>query len=167
MRRQIFRFSVAFGLAILGWLLGAATARAESLNEEALRALVIENTITGRYVFGGWFSEYHAADGRVLGNNGWQENQDACWTTKESAICYAYGEAKARQTYCFTIERQGESLLLRNLSDGALNAVAKMEARNPRDHSDAGKNWNCEDKVSRLKQGPIANSASPSGDGPS
>lgn len=131
-------------------VLGPAHAQAaETLAEDAIRKLATDNTITGRYMFGGWFSEYHAPDGRVLGNNGWQENQDACWTTKSDAICYSYGEQTARQTYCFTVEQQGDSLLLRNLSNGSLNAIAKVEPSNPRHHSDSGKSWNCEDRLSR------------------
>ena len=131
----------------------ALPTNAEMLGEDALRKLATGNTITGRYTFGGWFSEFHAADGRVLGNNGWQDNQDACWTTKNDAICYSYGEAEGRQTYCFTVEKNGDSLLLRNLSNGLLNAVAKIEPENPRSHSDHGHNWNCDDRVSRLPSG--------------
>jgi len=131
----------------------SASAGAEILDEDALRSLANSNTITGRYVFGGWFSEYHAPDGRVLGNNGWQDNDDACWTTHDKAICYSYGAGELRQTYCFTIEKQGDSLLLRNFSDGALNAIAKVEPANPRNHSDNGKSWTCEAKIS---SGPLS-----------
>ncbi len=136
-------------LAMLVMVFLAPVSVAEMLEEDVIRKLVIENTVTGRYNFGGWFSEYHAEDGRVFGNNGWEDNSDACWTTKKNAICYAYGKAPNRQTYCFTFERTGESLILRNLSDGQLNAVAKVEKGNPRNHTDRSKSWSCEEKVSR------------------
>ena len=143
-----------YGIILAGIAVGnPTTARAEMLGEEALRSLANGNTITGRYTFGGWFSEFHSTDGRVLGNNGWQENQDACWTTKNNAICYSYGEAENRQTYCFTVEKSGDSIILRNLSNGLLNAVAKVEPANPRKHSDNGHSWNCDDRVSRLSSG--------------
>ena len=146
----MIRRGLAVVMTALFLFCGAARfASAENLVEEAIRKLATDNTITGRYMFGGWFSEYHAPDGRVLGNNGWQDNQDACWTTKSDAICYSYGEPTARQTYCFTVEQQGDSLLLRNSSNGSLNAIGKVESANPRNHSDNGKSWNCEDRLSR------------------
>ena len=152
--RQIFHLSVSisvFGAIYLAAFAAALPVHAEMLNEDALRKLATDNTITGRYTFGGWFSEFHAADGRVLGNNGWQDNQDACWTTKKDAICYSYGGGEQRQTYCFTVEQSGDSILLRNLSNGLLNAVARIEPANPRNHSDQGHSWNCDDRVSRLE----------------
>ncbi len=145
------RFTLYF-LLLCGQLVFTRVAIAEVLTEEALRRLASENTITGRYTFGGWFSEYHSGDGRVLGNNGWQENVDACWTTKENAICYSYGKVPDRQTFCFTIEKNGESLMLRNLTNNTLNAIAKVETANPRNHSDSGHTWTCEDKVSNLRR---------------
>ena len=136
--------------AFFSFELMTAPSQAETLTEDTLRALVTNNTITGRYMFGGWFSEYHSGDGRVLGNNGWQENSDACWTTKSNAICYSYGPVDERQTYCFLIDRQGDSLMLRNEANGTLNAIAKLEPSNMRNHSDGGKSWNCEAQTSSL-----------------
>jgi hypothetical protein len=127
---------------------------AATMSEEEIRRDVTNATISGRYTFGGFFTEYHAADGRVLGHNGWTKNTDACWTTKApNQICYSYGASDDRQTYCFVMERSGDALTLRTAEENRLNGVAKLEKGNPRDHSDGGNPWTCDSIVSELWKG--------------
>jgi hypothetical protein len=71
--------SLAWFLALT--LLPALPALGEMLNGAQIRELFTGNTITGTYVTGGPFSEYHAVDGRALGDNGLALNVDACWNT--------------------------------------------------------------------------------------
>ena len=108
-----------------------------------------ENTVVGVYVNGGPFSEYHAVDGRALGDNGRTLNVDACWNTDGNNVCYHYGPARDRRTYCFTVEKNGDSLTLRVADSGRLNAVASIEKGNSGQHGDGGKRWSCDDLMSR------------------
>jgi hypothetical protein len=129
----------------------AAKAPVKVMTEDEIRAEVTDSTISGRYTFGGFFTEYHAADGRVLGHNGWTKNSDACWTTRANSICYSYGPVDDRQTYCFTLEKNGDGIVLRTLEENRLNGFAKIEKGNPRNHTDGGDPWNCQATVSELK----------------
>jgi hypothetical protein len=138
--------------ALLLCLTPAAFAQAV-MTEDEIRRDVTNATISGRYTFGGFFTEYHAADGRVLGHNGWTKNTDACWTTKApNQICYSYGPTDDRQTYCFIMERKEDALTLRTAEDNRLNGVAKFERGNPRNHSDGGNPWTCEAIISSLPE---------------
>ncbi|WP_284178696.1 hypothetical protein [Rhabdaerophilum sp. SD176] len=120
-------------------------ARAEMLTGAQIRDLFTGNTVAGHYVTGGPFSEYHAPDGRALGDNGLTLNVDACWNTDGDKVCYHYGPAKDRRTYCFTVERNGDNLALKVADTGRLNALAKVEKGNPKDHGDGGRRWSCDD----------------------
>ena len=93
------------GIAVLLALLLALPALAtERLTGEQIRQAFSGNTVSGRYAGGGFFTEYHEPDGRALGNNGWQENRDACWIIKDDAVCYYYGPPSDRTIHCFTVE---------------------------------------------------------------
>ena len=138
--------SLAFALPMV---LAAGTLAAEPLTGPEIRALFTENTVAGVYVNGGPFSEYHAADGRALGDNGRTLNVDACWNTDADRVCYHYGPAKDRRTYCFTVEKNGDSLSLRVADSGRLNAVASIEKGNSSQHGDGGRRWSCDDLLSR------------------
>jgi hypothetical protein len=132
----------------------APTARAASepkmLTGEEIKALFTGNTVAGTYTHGGLFSEYHAADGRAIGDNGYTLNVDACWNTDGDKVCYHYGPYKDRRTYCFTVEKAGESLILRVAGSGKLNAIGMVETGNPRSHGDGGRRWSCDDLLSRV-----------------
>jgi hypothetical protein len=128
----------------------ATKAPVKVMTESEIRSEITDTTVSGRYTFGGFFTEYHAADGRVLGHNGWTKNTDACWTTKENSICYSYGPIDDRQTYCFTLEKNGDGIVLRTLEENRLNGFAKIEKGNPRNHTDGGDAWNCQATVSEL-----------------
>lgn len=142
-----------FLLALL--LLSPAHAAAgERLSGEAIREVFLGNTVAGTYVHGGLFSEYHAPDGRALGDNGHSLNVDACWNTDGDAICYHYGPRKDRRSYCFTVEKQGEEYRLSVRDDGRLNAIARIIRGNPDNHDDGGKRWSCDDLLARGKNAP-------------
>jgi hypothetical protein len=127
----------------------AMPAFAEMLTGAQIRDLFTGNTIAGHYVTGGPFSEYHAADGRALGDNGLTLNVDACWNTDGDRVCYHYGPIKDRRTYCFTVERNGDNLALKVADTGRLNALATVEKGNPREHSDGGRRWSCDDLLAQ------------------
>lgn len=123
--------------------------RAETLSGEAIREVFTGNTVAGRYVNGNAFSEYHAKDGRALGDNGFALNVDACWNVDGDHVCYHYGPYKDRRTYCFTVEKSGDTYQLRVADSGRLNATATIEKGNPREHGDGGRRWSCDDLLSK------------------
>lgn len=140
--------SIALVLAPLLALPGLPV-HAEMLTGPQIRELFTGNTVAGHYVTGGPFSEYHAADGRALGDNGLTLNVDACWNTDGDNVCYHYGPAKDRRTYCFTVERNGDNLALKVAGSGRLNALATVEKGNPKEHGDGGRRWSCDDLLSQ------------------
>lgn len=136
--------------ALLLMLAGSvAPVCAETLKGEAIREAFTGNTVAGRYENGNAFSEFHAPDGRALGDNGFALNVDACWNVDGDRVCYHYGPYKDRRTYCFTVEKAGETYRLRVADTGRLNATATIEKGNPRDHGDGGRRWSCDDLLSR------------------
>ncbi|HRE22255.1 MAG TPA: hypothetical protein PKW21_14670 [Rhabdaerophilum sp.] len=132
-------------------VLGASSSalRAETLNGEAIREAFTGSTVAGRYVNGNSFSEYHSKDGRALGDNGFALNVDACWNIDADRVCYHYGPYKDRRTFCFTVERFGETYHLKVADSGRLNAIATIDRGNPRGHGDGGRRWSCDDLLSR------------------
>lgn len=125
-------------------------ALAQKLRGEEIRTLITGNTVTGVYTNGRPFSEYHAPDGRALGDSGYALNVDACWNTDGDAVCYHYGPYGKRRTYCFVVEKTGESYQLKVADTGKLNGVAAIERGNPKNHDDEGKRWSCDDLLSRV-----------------
>lgn len=146
-RRRLILIALP-AMVSIGALL-AGQAQAETLTGAQIRELLTGNTVSGVYSGGGPFSEYHAADGRALGDNGFTLNVDACWNTDGDRVCYHYGAAKERRTYCFSIEKNGDSLTLRVADTGRLNGVASVEKGNPGRHGDGGRRWSCDDLLSR------------------
>lgn len=142
--RNVLRLLTLFLL-----LLPLAASASEPIPGDRVRALFEGNTVSGRYLSGGLFTEYHHPDGRALGNNGWQENRDACWTTTETAVCYYYGPPKERTVHCFTVELTERLYVLKNVENRRINALATIEPGNPRKHSDGGAQWYCDGNISR------------------
>jgi hypothetical protein len=129
---------------------------AERMRGEAIRQAFEGNTVSGRYANGGFFTEYHSTDGRALGHNGWQQNTDACWITREDDICYYYGPQSNRTVHCFTVEQTDRLYILRNASNGQINALASVELGNPRQHGDGGQPWYCDGLISKAPQPPMS-----------
>lgn len=127
-------------------------AASERLNGEAIKRAFEGNTVSGRYTNGGFFTEYHDTDGRALGHNGWQPNTDACWITKEDQVCYYYGPPSDRTVHCFTVDLTDRLYVLRNTSNGQINALATIESGNPRNHTDNGKPWYCDGLISKAPE---------------
>lgn len=137
---------------------GRPAAAAEKLTGEQIRQAYEGNTVSGRYMRGGAFTEYHHADGRALGHNGYGPNTDACWTIKDDQICYYYGSSSERTVHCFTVEQTG-SLHIQRAANGRVNAVVTVEPGNPRGHTDHGKPWICDGLISQApEQGPLMSS---------
>jgi hypothetical protein len=144
-------------LVLLALLVSTFAAQAaERLSGEAIERAFRGNTVSGRYTNGGFFTEYHDPDGRALGHNGWQPNTDACWITKPDRICYYYGPPSDRTVHCFTVEMSGDLYVLRNIGNGMINALARVELGNPRDHGDNGTSWYCDGLISRAPQAPMS-----------
>lgn len=141
--RALAPLAAAFALLAV-----AGPARAERLNGEQIRELFTDNTVAGTYVGGGYFSEYHAPDGRALGDNGFNLNVDACWNVDADRVCYHYGPMKERRTYCFRVELLADRIYLIVSDTGRLNAIAKAEKGNPKEHGDGGRRWSCDDLLS-------------------
>lgn len=134
-------------------LLGTIPASAaERLSGEQIRRAFDGNTVSGRYANGRFFTEYHGTDGRALGHNGWQANKDACWITKEDQVCYYYGPQAERTVHCFTVEATDKLYVLRNSSNGQINAFATVELGNPRNHVDEGEPWYCDGLISKAPE---------------
>lgn len=146
--------AVAVLLAVMTGLSAPAQA-VERLSGEAIKRAFEGNTVSGRYTNGGFFTEYHDADGRALGNNGWQPNRDACWITKADQVCYYYGPPNDRTVHCFTVELTGDLYVLRNTANGMVNALAKIELGNPRKHGDEGQPWYCDGLISKAPASPM------------
>ncbi len=121
---------------------------AQPLNGDEIKRLFSGNTISGVYTSGQTFSEFHAPDGRALGDSGFGINIDACWNMDGDHVCYHYGPYRKRRTYCFAVERLGESLQLKVAESGRLNGLAGVENGNPRHHDDGGRRWSCDDLLS-------------------
>ncbi len=138
-----------FAALLIAALAAVPCMAAERLNGEAIRRAFEGNTVSGRYTGGGFFTEMHEADGRALGHNGWQPNKDACWTTREDQVCYYYGPQTERTVHCFTVELSDRLYVLRNASNGLINALATVEPGNPRRHSDGGEPWYCDGLISK------------------
>jgi hypothetical protein len=122
---------------------------AERLSGEQIKRAFEANTVSGRYMRGGFFTEYHDPDGRALGHNGYEPNADACWITREDQICYYYGPPSDRTVHCFTVELTDRLYVQRNASNGEINALVTVEPGNPRGHSDNGKPWTCDGLISQ------------------
>ena len=147
----------ALALLLAGLIgLPAPAQAAERLSGEAIQRSFEGNTVSGRYTNGGFFTEYHDADGRALGHNGWQPNRDACWITKEDQVCYYYGPPSDRTVHCFTVEVSGDLYVLRNTANGAVNALATIELGNPRKHGDKGQPWYCDGLISKAPAPPMS-----------
>ena len=130
----------------------AAPAQAEILSDGEINRLFTNNTVTGRYLDGQFFTEYHDADGHAYGENRGIPNIDACWITQPGKVCYYYGPQEKRTLFCFTADKSGETIVLTNappnLNSGKINAFAKVEDGNPRHLADNGKPWTCDGLVS-------------------
>jgi hypothetical protein len=129
--------------------LSAPSLAAERLSGEAIKRAFEGNTVSGRYMRGGFFTEYHDPDGRALGHNGYEPNTDACWITREDQICYYYGPPSDRTVHCFTVELTDRLYVQRNASNGEINALVTAEPGNPRNHTDNGKPWYCDGLISQ------------------
>jgi hypothetical protein len=140
MKRWMIRLVVVLMLGPAGFAVAG-----EKLDGAAIKEAFTGQTVAGTYMHGGLFSEYHAPDGRALGDNGFAINVDACWNIDGDAVCYHYGPRTDRRTYCFTVEKQGENFRLLVRETGRLNAIARILKGNVNEHGDGGRRWSCDD----------------------
>ncbi|RDJ22915.1 hypothetical protein DWF00_05995 [Bosea caraganae] len=143
--RRIGILAAMAALALLSQPAGAA----DKLTGEQIRRAFEGNTVSGRYTWGGSFTEYHLPDGRALGYNGWKTNTDACWTIRQDQICYYYGPPSARTVYCSTLQLTAGLYVQHDADGGRLNAMMTVEPGNPRGHTDNGKPWVCDGLISQ------------------
>ncbi|MCA3563062.1 MAG: hypothetical protein IOC90_11560 [Methylocystis sp.] len=117
-----------------------------------LRSLITGNTITGRYDNGQPYSEYHAVDGRVLGHNNREPNQEACWDLRGDRVCYYYAKGRARGEFCWQVQRIGANgIRARLLERGSREIIGLHSAGNPHGHTDNGQPWTCDPVTSERK----------------
>jgi hypothetical protein len=142
-----------WGRLALSWLslaLGLPAAAAEPLSGDRLRAEVTGNTLTGFNSSGVVFSEFHAPEGRILGHNNSEVVVDGCWQVRNDAVCYYYARGTRPGTFCWRFERAGPTGYSIASVESAVTGVARLEAGNPRGHSDGGASWTCEGLTSGL-----------------
>jgi hypothetical protein len=143
------RFVTLFAALMSCAIPAQASETARTLNGEEIRSAFEGNTVSGRYSNGGFFTEYHQADGKALGHNGYSPNIDACWAIVADVVCYYYGPLDKRTTHCFTVTRTDRLYVLRTVGSSRINAAATIEPGNPRRHDDFGKPWVCDGLVSQ------------------
>jgi hypothetical protein len=132
-------------------VLAAATpAGAQPLSGEQLRRELTGNTLSGFNTSGVVFTEYHAPDGRVLGYNLGQPNEDACWTIRQNAVCYYYPRGPVAGEFCWLLEAKGPmGFSLRSL-ETTTTGVARLVSGNPSRLSDHDRPWTCHAHVSEV-----------------
>ena len=163
MRRVVAALAAAAltGLMLAGAVAAETIPEREPLNGTELLAEIAGNTLTG---FNGslFFSEYHSPDGRVLGHNGGQPAEGACWRVRSDAICYYYprrpgegtpaeGTARPVETaeYCWRFGRAGAAGYRIALLGRTSGGIARLETGNPHNHTDRDVSWTCDALVSR------------------
>jgi len=129
----------------------AAAVEPEWLPASALRALIVDATVTGRYDNGEPYSEYHAPDGRVLGHNNRAPNEEACWDIKGDAVCYYYAKGRALGEFCWRFQRLGDAGIRARLVDRTREIVGVRQGGNPHAHTDNGKPWTCDPVTSERR----------------
>ncbi len=144
---------------VVGYVAGNATSvSAQVMSDEEIQKLFTGNSVTGRYMDGQFFSEFHHADGHAYGHNRGVPNTDACWITQPGKVCYYYGPQERRSLFCFTVEKNGEAIILTNTKPnnniGKVNAIGKIEPGNPRNLGDNSKPWDCDGLVSLAPTAP-------------
>lgn len=135
-------------LVAFAWT-GSATAQQVS-GADLVRELS-GNTLTG---FNGslWFTEYHAPDGRVFGQNGGYVNQDSCWKVRGDAVCYYYprrNEQNERTEFCWHFERAGQDGYKIMAVGRGGSGFARLAPGNAQDRTDNGRAWTCDALVSQ------------------
>ncbi len=148
--RRMLALAVALGLQPSALLAADDT----WVTGQALRDLINGNTITGRYDEGQPYSEYHAPDGRVLGHNNREPNQEACWDLRADMVCYFYAKGRARGEYCWQVQRIGAiGIRARLMGRDGREIIGLHSAGNPHGHSDNGLPWTC-DAVTSQRNAP-------------
>lgn len=132
------------------------------MSGEELLAEITGNTVTGYHSGGVYFSEYHAADGRVFGFNNAEPVEEGCWTVKDDAVCYYYGRGTITGNFCWRFDRAGAHGYRIRHTRSSSAGVARLEPGNPRNFSDNGREWTCEPLMSNLPAQPhLARSTRP------
>lgn len=134
--------SLAFAMPVL-----ASDTRA-LIGGEELRQIISDNTVTGRHDTGMPYSEWHAPDGRVLGHNNHDPNENACWDIRGDSVCYYYAGGAARGTFCWTFRRVSDQGFRLQSVESGLGAAGLLQAGNPYNFSENGKPWKCDPLLS-------------------
>jgi opacity protein-like surface antigen len=135
-------------------MLPAHAADNNLLSAEEVQTLLSGNTITGRYSNGNAYSEWHAPDGRVYGQNNRRPVENGCWAMRGNTACYYYAENRERGPFCWTFRRLPNNGLRATMVGGnSWEIFGIMQPGNPHGHNDNGKPWTCE-PLSSEKQVP-------------
>jgi hypothetical protein len=145
MRPRTNIFMALFQLALLILALpSGAQERNTPLTGEEIRALISNNTVTGRHDDGVPFSEWHAPDGRVLGHNNREAVDNGCWDIRGDAVCYYYAGGSIKGLFCWGFRRTSGNGYVLILKDSARFAAGLVQSGNTFNHTDNGKPWTCE-----------------------
>ncbi len=132
-------------------LAAAPALSGDRLDGARLRGEVVGNTLSGFFLHGAQFSEYHAPDGTVLGHNSVAPVTDGCWSIRSAPggdqMCYTYGRGESEITSCWFLERSGGAVAVIHPTRG-LEGVAVIEPGNRRGHV-AVEPWSCDRTISR------------------
>lgn len=112
------------------------------LSGEELAREITGNTLTGIHSSGMPYSEYHAPDGRIYGQNNNVSVRDGCWAVRRDEVCYSYEQGPATGIFCWRFYRTQGGYTIFLPATGTVG-TAKFEQGNPHNHSDGGKPWSC------------------------
>jgi hypothetical protein len=137
---------------ILAAIAGLAIAQAAQpggwMNDEELRELVTDRTISGSHDNGMPYSEWHAPSGQVYGHNNFQQNEKACWDIKDNAVCYYYADGPIRGTFCWKFRKISDGRLRLQSVESTTTAYGEVKDGNPLNYSDNGTPWTCQKLLS-------------------
>lgn len=127
-----------------------ASALAQAMTNDELRAEFSGTTVSGFHDGGVHFTEYHSPDGRIFGYNNNEPVQDGCWDVKDDAVCYYYAKGRIQGTFCWRFERVAAGGYRITSLETPSRGITRREPGNPRGLSDNGRPWTCDPLTSRL-----------------
>jgi hypothetical protein len=124
----------------------ASLANDEWLTGKELRQAFSGNTLSGFNDEFQRFSEWHAPDGRVLGQNDGEHVENGCWDVKNDQICYYYSSGSAPGEFCWRIRLESGGRVQQTMTtpEPGFRAYGNLTSGNPQNHSENGKSWTCQ-----------------------
>lgn len=111
---------------------------------------IVDHTITATTNFGNNFTEFHAADGRVLGFNwGSNMNENSCWRViNKNTICYYYPNYVENSESCWVYTFLSKSQITGYvIEDPNQKMKAKVEQGDSESFEEETKRWECNKQI--------------------